>query len=111
MPYAFAVRSGAPARGLATGASAPPLRQTFGPEPVYVWPGSAGSQWGVAVEPLYAQAPAAAQQDAQLYGLLALTDALRLGRPRKVNLARQLVRPQLLEQPIMAGFLAPVAHA
>ncbi|GAB3638955.1 hypothetical protein GCM10027422_45460 [Hymenobacter arcticus] len=106
LPYAFAVQLGAPARGLATGASAPPLRQTFGPEPAYVWPGAAGSQWGVAVEPLYAQAPAAAQQDAQLYGLLALTDALRLGRPQEVNLARQL-----LEQQIMADSLAPVPNA
>jgi hypothetical protein len=54
-----------------------------------------GSQWGIAVEPLYPQAPAAAQQDAQLYGLLALTDSLRLGRPREVKLARQLVEQQL----------------
>jgi hypothetical protein len=108
LPYAFAVQPGAPARGLATGASAPPLVQTFGPdlwsiplvqtfgpEPAYVWPGAMGSQWGIAVEPLYPQAPAAAQQDAQLYGLLALTDALRLGRPREVKLARQLVEQQL----------------
>jgi hypothetical protein len=105
LPYAFAVQPGAPARGLATGASAPPLVQPFGPEPVYVWPGAIGSQWGVAVEPLYPQAPAAAQQDSQLYGLLALTDALRLGRPREVKLARQL-----LEQQLTAASLAPVDH-
>ena len=90
LPYAFAVQPGPPARGLATGASPPPLAQTFGPKPAYVWPGAVGSQWGVAVEPLYPQAPAAAQQDAPFYALLALTDALRLGRPRDVNLARQL---------------------
>lgn len=96
LPYAFAVQPGAPARGLATGASAPPLALTFGPEPAYVWPGAVGSQWGIAVEPLYPQAPAAAQQDNQLYGLLALTDALRLGRPREVKLARQLVEQQLI---------------
>ena len=48
--YALAVQPGAPARGLATGASASPLRKTFGPEPAYVWPGAAGSQWGVAVD-------------------------------------------------------------
>ncbi|RZK20257.1 MAG: hypothetical protein EOO56_12920, partial [Hymenobacter sp.] len=50
LPYVFAVQPGAPARGLVTGASAPPLVQTFGPEPAYVWPGAVGSQWGVAVE-------------------------------------------------------------
>lgn len=105
LPYAFAVQPGAPARGLATGASAPPLVQTFGAEPAYVWLGAIGSQWGIAVEPLYPQAPAAAQHDCQLYGLLALTDALRLGRPREVKLARQL-----LEQQLTATSLAPVAH-
>lgn len=96
LPYAFAVHPGAPARGLATGASAPPLQQTFGAEPAYVWPGAVGSQWGIAVEPLYPQAPAAAAQDEVLYALLALTDALRLGRPREVTLARQLLEQHLL---------------
>jgi len=106
LPYAFAIQPGAPARGLATGASAPPLQQTFGPEPAYVWPGAVGSQWGVAVEPLYPQAPAAAAHDATLYALLALTDALRLGRPREVKLARQL-----LEQHLLAPALSPPIYA
>jgi hypothetical protein len=106
LPYAFAVQPGAPARGLATGASAPPLVQTFGLEPAYVWPGAVGSQWGIAVEPLYPQAAVAAQQDAELYVLLALTDALRLGRPREVKLARQLLEAQL-----MATSLVSVSHA
>lgn len=96
LPYVFAVQPGPPARGLATGASAPPLAHTFGVAPAYVWPGAAGAQWGIAVEPLYPQAPAAASQDAQLYELLALTDALRLGRPREVKLARQLLEHHLL---------------
>jgi hypothetical protein len=104
LPYVFAVQPGAPARGLVTGASALPLVQIFGLEPAYVWPGEVGSQWGVAVEPLYPQAPAAAQQDAELYGLLALTDALRLGRPREVKLARQL-----LEQQLIATLAAPIS--
>ena len=106
LPYAFAVQPGAPARGLATGASAPPLQQTFGAAPAYVWPSAVGSQWGVAVEPLYPQAPAAAAQDATLYALLALADALRLGRPREVKLARQL-----LEQHLLAPTLSPAVHA
>ena len=106
LPYAFAVQPGAPARGLPTGASAPPLAQTFGPEPAQVWPGAVGNQWGVAVEPLYPQAPAAAQQDASFYALLALTDALRLGRPREVKLARQL-----LEQSVVVPPFTPAIHA
>nr|GFD55912.1 hypothetical protein [Tanacetum cinerariifolium] len=58
------------------------------------------------IEPLYHQAPAAAQLDAQLYALLALTDALRLGRPREVKLARQL-----LEQQMASPTLSAQAHA
>jgi hypothetical protein len=106
LPYAFAVHPGAPARGLATGASAPALQPTFSPEPAYVWPGPVGSQWGVAIEPLYRQAPAAAAHDADLYALLALIDALRLGRPREVKLARQL-----LEQQLLAPTPSPAFHA
>lgn len=106
LPYAFAVQPGAPARGLPTGASAPPLQQTFDPEPAYVWPGAVGSQWGIAVEPLYTQAPAAAAHDADLYALLALADALRLGRPREVKLARQL-----LEQHLLAPSFPLTVHA
>lgn len=70
-----------------------------------MWPGAGGSQWGVAVEPLYPQAAAAAQ-DAALYALLALTDALRLGRPREVKLARQL-----LEQHLLAPACSPAVYA
>lgn len=82
LPYVFPVQPGAQARGLATGPSAPPLVATFGPEPAYVWPSAMGEVWGAAIEPLYAGAPAAARDDAQLYELLALVDALRLNAQR-----------------------------
>ena len=106
LPYAFAVQPGAPARGLATGASAPPLLQTFGAEPAYVWPSAVGNQWGIAVEPLYPQAAAAAAQDEQLYALLTLADALRLGRPREVSLARQILEQHLLTPTLAATIYA-----
>jgi hypothetical protein len=61
-----------------------------------------GSQWGIAVEPLYPQAPAAAAQDEKLYALLALADALRLGRPREVTFARQLLEQQVLAPTLVA---------
>ncbi len=95
LPYVFPVQPGAQARGLATGPSAPPLVATFGPEPAYVWPGATGEVWGAAVEPLYAGAPAAAHDDAHLYELLALVDALRLGRPRERRVASELLAKAL----------------
>ena len=104
LPYVFAAHPGPPARGLVTGASAPPLSQTFGVEPAYVWPDAAGEQWGAAIEPLYPGVPAAARRDARLHELLALADALRLGRPRERALAGKL-----LEKAIDA--LATASHA
>lgn len=104
LPYVFAAHPGPPARGLVTGASAPPLSQTFGVEPAYVWPGPEGEQWGAAIEPLYPGVPVAARRDARLHELLALADALRLGRPRECALAGTL-----LEEAIRHASIAPHA--
>lgn len=95
LPYVFPVQPGAQARGMATGPSAPPLVTTFGVEPAYVWPGAEGEVWGAAIEPLYAGAPAAARDDARLYELLALVDALRLSRPRERRIATDLLSQAL----------------
>lgn len=92
VPYIFAAHAGPFSRGIITGASAPPLSQTFGPEPAYVWPAADGEVWGIAIEPLYAGVPAAAQRDNRLHELLALVDALRLGRPRERVLASRLLK-------------------
>jgi len=99
LPYIFAVHPGPLARGVVTGASAPPLSQTFGVEPAYVWPAAEGDVWGTAITPLYAGAPAAAQRDARLHELLALVDAVRLGRPREKTVAGRL----------LAEYLHPIA--
>ena len=48
-----------------------------------VWSDPEGQMQGVAVEPLYASAPGAARRDPELYHLLALVDALRMGRARE----------------------------
>jgi hypothetical protein len=44
---------------------------------------------------LYAGAPAAARNDARLYELLALVDAVRLGRPRERRVATDLLETAL----------------
>ncbi|MGI4736645.1 MAG: hypothetical protein ACRYG7_15845 [Janthinobacterium lividum] len=92
VPYIFAAHAGPFGRGIITGVSAPPLSQTLGNEPAYVWPAADGEVWGTTIEPLYAGAPAAAQRDNRLYELLALVDALRLGRPRERVLASRLLK-------------------
>ncbi|WBA44045.1 hypothetical protein [Hymenobacter canadensis] len=97
LPYVFAAHAGAQARGIQTASSAAPLNKTFGTEPAYVWPNAAGEAWGAAIEPLYPGVAAAAQKDARLYELLALVDALRLGRPRERRVAAQLIEAAITQ--------------
>ena len=82
--------------GMPTAISAPPLAGKFlvGEGDGMVWPGSRpGAVRGRRVEPLYRSAPEAAARDPALYELLALVDALRVGRVRERALAsRELER-------------------
>ena len=80
-----------------TAHAASPLRSVFTPskEPPPVWPDAEGKARGVAFSPLYPSAPKAAAQDAQLYALLALVDAVRGGRARERAVAVKLLDDRL----------------
>lgn len=94
--YAFPPVRGEVTRGMVTGWGAPPLREKFRQEAeaAPVWPHPKGEARGPALYPLYPGAPDAAMQDAALYELLALFDALRNGRARE----REMAKPMLLER-------------
>ena len=92
LPVVFPTQPGAQVRGLPTAHSAPPLCHQIVADQVYVWPDAAGEDWGAAIIPLYPKVPDAARADARLYELLALTDVLRVGRPRERQLASDLLR-------------------
>jgi hypothetical protein len=49
----------------------------------YVWPHPDGNQRGIGLKPLHPNVPFAAMQDAALYELLALFDAMRVGPPKE----------------------------
>jgi hypothetical protein len=87
--YVFPARSGAVCRGMPTAHSAPPLAgKIVSPaQDCYVWPWDKGKVRGQAIEPLYLNAPLAAEKDRSLYELLALADAIRAGRAREQSLA------------------------
>lgn len=87
----FPVQPGRLTRGVPTAHSAPPLNQIIQAASTdqYVWPHEDGEVRGQAIEPLFRTVPAVARQNEQFYQMLALTDALRIGRSREVNLARQ----------------------
>jgi len=88
LKYVFPVSPGAMTSGIPTAHSAPPLnKRIVSSEDVYVWPCAEGSKRGQTIKPLYETVPAAAQKDPKLYELLALADALCVGRAREWLLA------------------------
>lgn len=88
--YVFPVRPGGLARGIPTGFSAPVLMEAISSagETGLVWPYARGNATGQGVTPLHKAVPVAVRQDPDLYAMLALVDALRLGGPRERGLAR-----------------------
>jgi hypothetical protein len=96
--YAFPAEEGAITRGMPTAWAAPPLANELAgasDAPAPVWPDPRGEVRGAAVEPLYRSVPKAARLDAALYELLALVDAIRIGRARERKLAESLLRSRL----------------
>ncbi len=94
--YAFPARSGRVARGMPTAHAAPPLSAKISSNDLPpVWPDPEGLVKGVAIEPLYTSVPAAAKSDPGLYELLALVDALRIGRARERKLAEDELKLRL----------------
>ena len=84
--------------GVPTSHSAPAFAGVFAPGSTdFVWPHPNGTVRGVGIEPLHPAVPFAAMQDAKLYELLALFDALRIGKARERGMA--LERLQALIDP------------
>lgn len=89
--YAFPAVHGRLQRGVPTSYAAAPLNTLIAPssDPPPVWPHLQGSARGISLAPLYPTVPAAALKDAKLYERLALFDALRSGRAREREFAKQ----------------------
>ena len=95
--YVFPVKPGEITRGIATAFAAPVLKDKLmsAGELVLIWPDANGSIKGQAVEPIFKSAVYAALKDAEIYALLALMDAIRIGQPREANLAGGLLKKRL----------------
>jgi hypothetical protein len=95
--YAFPAQHGPVARGMPTAHAAPPLASHVNSDELPpVWPHPDGNLKGFAVEPLYRSVPQAALADPKLYELLALVDALRIGRARERRLAEEELKKRLV---------------
>ena len=91
----FPVKPGAVAKGVPTAHSAEPLKERIISNEDYVWPYAKGKIRGQGITPLFATVPLAALEDKQLHALLALADALRVGRARERNIAVQELKNRL----------------
>jgi hypothetical protein len=92
-------------RGLRTSWAAPPLSEhlALGNELPPVWPDPNGEARGLELRPLHPAVVTLARADAQMYELLALIDALRMGDTRTRGLAIELLRARI--------HTSPAAHA
>ncbi len=85
--YVFPQKPGPVVRGVPTSHSAPPLKEKIQSTEDYVWPFGKGNVRGHSIVPLYPSVPESALKDEILYELLALVDALRVGRAREKEIA------------------------
>ena len=96
LKYVFPVVPGSVVRGIPTAHSAAPLnRLIVASSDNYVWANSKGTTRGQAIMPLYKTVPVIAPEDEALYELLALVDAIRVGRARELKMAIEELEKRL----------------
>ncbi len=97
LKYIYPAEPGKMVRGIPTAHGINPLKeQIVNAGEIYVWAYPLGTVRGVEIEPLYKAVPYAATQDQELYELLGLVDALRVGRVREQQLAADFLRQRLM---------------
>lgn len=97
LKYVFPAKPGPLVRGIPTAAAAPVLQKKLVSmdEHIHVWPDPKSNEMGQSLKPLFKSVPDAARRDPELYDLLALVDAIRLGNPREAKIAQQLLEKKL----------------
>lgn len=98
LKYVFPAQLGGRARGVPTAWAAEPLVHKLvagDDDDRPVWAHADGKIRGASIEPLYKTAPEASLSDPKLHELLALVDAIRVGRARERKLAADLLKERL----------------
>lgn len=95
--YIFPQKPGPIVRGMATAHAAPPLANEIQSTEAYIWPYAKGDIRGQSIIPLYPSVPEAALRDSKLYELLALIDALRVGRARERSIALIELKKRIID--------------
>jgi hypothetical protein len=99
LKYVFPTQPGALVRGMPTAHSAQPLKDLLvtSDRDIYVWAFGSGKVKGQEIKPLYRSVPEAVSEDPQLYEMLAIVDALRVGKVRERELAAKELRKRLYD--------------
>ena len=92
LKFVFPAEPGPLTRGIATAHSAPILKDYFVADESYVWPSLGGKIKGQAIAPLYPNQVLAVTNDDKLYDMLALVDAIRVGKVREQKKALELLK-------------------
>lgn len=93
--YVYPQQPGSMVRGIKTAHSAPPLADKILSEEPYVWPYAKGDTRGQSIEPLHPNIPEACLKDSRFYELIALSDAIRVGKVREQKLAFDLLKERV----------------
>ena len=93
--YVYPQQPGPLVRGIGTAHSAPPLNNQIMSEEKFVWPLGKGNSRGQAIEPLHPSIPEACLRDEKYYELMALTDAIRIGKVREQNIAFEMIKERI----------------
>lgn len=93
--YVYPQQPGSLVRGIGTAHSAPPLNNQIISEEKFVWPFGKGNSRGQAIEPLHPGIPEACLRDEKYYELMALTDAIRIGKVREQNIAFEMIKERI----------------
>ena len=96
--YVFPAQPGALVRGIPTAHSAKPLSEmVISDRDAFVWPSAVGNMRGQAISPLYPSVIKAIRKDPKLYEMLALLDAVRIGRAREHKIAIEELSKRIKE--------------
>lgn len=94
--YAFAVEPGRISKGIPTAHSAPVMnKQIIAENDQYIWPDAKGSVRGQVIEPLDKRVAEIIKNDPELYDMLALIDAIRVGKSREKDIADRLLKEKI----------------
>lgn len=96
LSYVFPQQPGSIVRGILTAHSAEPLNKMIHSNEKYVWPYAKGLERGQSIQPLFNTVVEASLKDHELYELLTLVDALRVGKVRERELAKKELEKRIL---------------